>query len=758
LALSLAACYPELFKYLPQLYIGGSLGDAGIYIWLVKNNIDHVLTFPSQFFDVGFFYPYGCALAFSDNFLFPSLLVQLLLPLIKNYVYAYNIVLLLAFVANGTASFALARYITKNSKVAVLAGVAFMYSPFLFSHLGQPQLLWAFFLPLSILATLYFLEHRSYFSAFCIGWIVLVAFLTSAYYALFCALLSVILLFAGLMLRFSTVRVRDIFVLILANIPNLILLYPFATPYMAVREAFGQRRLAELVPFSGSLRSYLAAPPHNIVWGGVSTDLTHYEAYLFPGSLILIFLFVALLSLRSFNHWYKNDSASLVRKILSVKFIPAFAAVVWLLTIEINLALSKTAPSPTLNIGIAIGLWILLLTCVVQLISEGTKLYKHKDNIANAAALTYRWQFTERDFVLILIFGAIFFIFASFGLMSAPRKNNIDPGLFMLLFHYFPGIDAVRAASRIGIIADLFIILLAAFGLKHLLNKFAVTKRSAPAWIICIGLSVIQIVELKHSVFPLQPPLAAPPVYQTLAAVENKGVVLALPSGFIGDSAHDFALKQTKYMQWIQTSDQIMVNGYSGKMPKFQEERIPAVSRYFPSPRSIAYLTSIIGLKYIVFHSSESAEFDIKKFELALNEVKDQLKLLAKDEHGNYLFEIRSSREIARAGDTEFYASPSTSAKRYLSFEYSADTAAADVSPIEVKVRLGFEFDADNKQQPVFRTFIVKPNKEWAKLTFTIPQSTSVVQPHKIIFSRPKATEGTSVSVRNVNISRTPSK
>src|SRR5690606_29944065 len=56
-------------------YIGGFQGDAGLYSWLTNLNSQNFL-FP--WFETNGFYPYGYSLAWSDNFILPSLLASVL--------------------------------------------------------------------------------------------------------------------------------------------------------------------------------------------------------------------------------------------------------------------------------------------------------------------------------------------------------------------------------------------------------------------------------------------------------------------------------------------------------------------------------------------------------------------------------------------------------------------------------------------------------------------------------------------------------
>jgi hypothetical protein len=98
-ALALLAAILCLFR-LPALvelgsaYLGGAQGDGGLYIWLVKSNLRDLGVLP--WFNTFAFYPYSQSLAWSDNFILPSLGVGALLLSGLPFILCYNLILLLA--------------------------------------------------------------------------------------------------------------------------------------------------------------------------------------------------------------------------------------------------------------------------------------------------------------------------------------------------------------------------------------------------------------------------------------------------------------------------------------------------------------------------------------------------------------------------------------------------------------------------------------------------------------------------------------
>lgn len=83
-----------------------------------------------------------------------------LLARVTNHFVAFNLVLLVSFPLAGLTTYWLAKYLTKNSLAAFLAGLIFAFSPYHFwqayTHVNLSQIQW---LPLFLLAWLVFLRR-----------------------------------------------------------------------------------------------------------------------------------------------------------------------------------------------------------------------------------------------------------------------------------------------------------------------------------------------------------------------------------------------------------------------------------------------------------------------------------------------------------------------------------------------------------------------------------------------------------------------
>ncbi len=278
----------EMFALIKTDYFGGNRGDGGLYVYIVKEVIARTLTWPSAGFDIWFFYPFTRGLAYTDNFLLPAAIAKLLLLKTNNIILSYNLTHALAYVLNGYVMFLLVNYLTKNKLVSLLGGYAFMVLPYFYAHISHAQLQWAFFIPATLLAILCFVETNKKRYASAIGVMTVGSFLCSVYYALFGILLTVLAFVALLLQRRFKITKNSVLALHVANIPWIVALGFLALPYLDVKEAFGERGLFSIKHLSSTSLSLLAAPIGNTTWGPLTHSLSHFEARLFPGAVLLL--------------------------------------------------------------------------------------------------------------------------------------------------------------------------------------------------------------------------------------------------------------------------------------------------------------------------------------------------------------------------------------------------------------------------------------------------------------------------------------
>ena len=179
-------------------YLGTPNSDAGLYLWLFKSNLQDL--FSLTWFNTKGFYPYTQSLAWSDNFILPSIIAWPFVKLGVSITIAYNAILLLANFLNAYLTFRFSYQISKFYLGSILAGTCFFSFPFLSMHLGHPQLQFAFWIPLTLIFFFKAFNTRHFLYALLTGLIVFLSFLTSVYYTFF-ILVLLKLIFLSLLLQ-----------------------------------------------------------------------------------------------------------------------------------------------------------------------------------------------------------------------------------------------------------------------------------------------------------------------------------------------------------------------------------------------------------------------------------------------------------------------------------------------------------------------------------------------------------------------------
>ncbi|MBI4446626.1 MAG: discoidin domain-containing protein [Acidobacteria bacterium] len=275
----------------------GGRGDPLLNTWILMWGY-HAITHGKvlSFFDANIFYPAPQTLALSDH-MFPNLLIfGPAYGLTQNPVFAYNLVLFLSFALSGFAMFLLAYYTTRAYGPSLVAGFIFAFFPARFAHIGHLQLLNLYWSPPAFLFLDCYLKERqsrdlvllSLFAAlqtwasFYMGYFLLL--ILAVYYVLF-----------HLWQRLWPWR-RDL----LAPVLIVVLIFPFAYPYLYLKNFFGfTRELGEVVSYSAdAAKSFLSVPGQNWLYGEWLKPFESLqgaaEKMLFTGFLPLALVPVAL--------------------------------------------------------------------------------------------------------------------------------------------------------------------------------------------------------------------------------------------------------------------------------------------------------------------------------------------------------------------------------------------------------------------------------------------------------------------------------
>jgi hypothetical protein len=586
-------------------YIGGATGDGGIYVWLSRAFTERLITgtlFTTPLFELPFFYPYGTALAFSDNYIIPSLITALL-SLALSHTVAYNTTLLLASISLSLASFFLFSVLHIRPAFAFLGALLISCLGYLSHHLGHPQLQWAYPLPLAAALALSLRVPKPHlWQNFALGITLSSSFFCSVYIALFSLIVTAIII-AVQPSHFLTKRGSLSILAILAGLLPLIAIMPH---YLEVKEAFGSREIYESYYLAAKPQSYLAVSP-NARFASTALPTYDEEFNLFPGWLVLILGAVA------YGVSTLKNNCTIDRALF--------------LALPVGVCLILSAAT-NIDLSIRAGSWLLVACSVALLVRQ------------------------RRDPAILFLALSILFFILSFGPLGNPEKGTLPLGLYALVHAIVPGADGLRAIARAGLPATLFFICF----IITILSRHATNKRTFT--VIIIGL-LFAITEqaIQHPSYGTLP--ASPPLLSTMIAPEKR-IAIALPYAPELDknkritSWGRFAEATTTYMQWFVGTQRTLVNGYSGIQTKLMRE-LPRELAGFPDKRSVYALRGIAGLREIFYLTPPGGQ---PLSESTLKELGITIK--QRENSGSYLLELSPEEQIT--GSRTYLVAPSTGA------------------------------------------------------------------------------------------------
>ena len=635
-------------------YLGGRTADAGLYIWLFESNLKNLFELP--WFNTGGFYPYTKTLAWSDNFILPSIIALPFVNIGLSNIIAYNLILFLSLFLNGFLTYRLGFLLSGNFWGSLLAGTCFLVFPFLTMHLGHPQLQFAFWLPLSLIFFFNYYNSQQSKYAFLLGFAVFLSYLTTVYYTIFILILLEVLVLGLLLQKPRYYKINFYIKLILFFCIGFIPIIPFVLPYLAVKETFGTRAIGESLSFSANFLSYFSSTNLNNLYGNVLNASKNNEAQFFCGFLLKIFLLIGFF--RVFGNKKFINEASVFVIVFACASILSFQ----------NFSSSNT--------WTALCMWLSFLIFIYLIFKLG-KLERQ---------LKYNY-ITNRGLIALFLLAAFYFYFISFGTLANSDQEN-GFGLYTFYYDIFPGASALRAISRAGIFVIFFLCLIIPFTFNFLKkNGFL------PFGIVPLLFMVVYL-ENYSSLYPLEPKLDTPPVYQYLKTRQSKnGVVISLPftrevkkNGTV-KSWSIFAKLNMDYLNHLQFSEMKSVNGYSGQRSMIMNH-FPSDLKNFPDFDSVNALSKISNLRYIIYNEQNSLFFNKVNFFKDIENFGNSLTHLLSDADGNHLFEFHPVTKIT---NDYFLMVPSYPKEQKLNLQFSVQNNETENVALEIFVKKYYE-------------------------------------------------------------------
>ena len=281
--LTVAATWPQVRLLSTH---AGTHYDALFSVWRMAWIAHQLVTDPGHLFDANIFYPESNTLAYSDAVLLPALLGAPFIWLGVPPLVAYNLLILLSFVATGLGMYVLAGALTGSRSAAFFAGVAFAFQPYRFAHYPHLELLWTCWIPLSLWALHRVLSSPTWSSGFLLGLFASCQVLTSIYYGVFLATAAAIVGAVLLVTERHRHRWRFWMPLMGMVLPLILLVVPYAMPYRHSAAALGERDAAAVARWSPTLWNYLEPQDGHWLYPRLG-DIDAFEGVLFPGAVLV---------------------------------------------------------------------------------------------------------------------------------------------------------------------------------------------------------------------------------------------------------------------------------------------------------------------------------------------------------------------------------------------------------------------------------------------------------------------------------------
>jgi hypothetical protein len=559
----------------------GDLWDAKLNAWIFHWDYHQTFHDPIHLFDANIFHPARYALAFSENLWGAALFGFPLYAAGASTLFVYNFLFLLGMFLSAVAAWALAREVTGEAAVSLLAGLVYGFVPWRLAQIPHVQFQWGPFLALCLLFVLRWLKAGRRLDLFLFALFFAWNALTNVHYAIFSGiLLAVVLAWEGLTgdapARGSRIRRT-----VEATAVAAILVLPFYLPYARAAKLYGMRRsIGEMRFYSALPSAFLVAGHQNKLWAPLTQRFARPEAEMFPGLIPVALAVYAVVRLRRARETatapkrevaaWRRRAAKVFDGLAVVAFVAGAAglAVPGLRVGPLNLS----DPGRALVFLTAFVLLRLLLAFPLLFRRADLREFLRSRRLDPRAGLFVAVGFTG----LLVALGGYTpyytFLFQSFGFLF--RAIRV-PARGMVLFHLALGV-------------------LAAWGLALLLRRVrGRAERSA-----FVGAALL-LTAVEYRASPIDFPAVEPeptPVYAWLARARVPGAILELPIGFDYDAEHVF--RSTAHWRPL-------INGYSGFAPPHYDE-IRVLFEKRPVPDDGWVRARALGGALLILHPHEA--------------------------------------------------------------------------------------------------------------------------------------------------------
>ena len=258
--------------------------------------IQHALATSSVLFDGNQFYPERQVLAYSDAMLVEGLIAAPLFAAGLKPLLIHNLMLLGAIAASGVGMFTLARYLSRSTGAAIVAGLVFAFAPYRFGHIMHMELQWTMWIPWAFWAMQRTLETGRLRFGLLTGAFLALQIGSSIYYGIFLAILLTVAGAVQLVRVAPSQRLKTIGGLAAGALVAASVAIPYSKPYRDATGRVGIRAIPEILMHSAKPSDYLLVSEGNLLYG--PAHAAPAELALFPGYVALVLALVAVVAIR----------------------------------------------------------------------------------------------------------------------------------------------------------------------------------------------------------------------------------------------------------------------------------------------------------------------------------------------------------------------------------------------------------------------------------------------------------------------------
>ena len=272
--------------------------DTTFQAWTLAWDIHALSENPLDLFNANIYYPNPYTLAYSEHQITTAVMAIPLMAVTGNPVQTANYMLIFNLFLCALGAYLLTRRLTGNRTAGVVAGIIFAFAPPRLAHMGHLQLSAACWIPLSLLFLHRYSEEGRTRDAALFALFFLLQTLATWYYGVMLAVAVMIFLAVRLVMNRKGFTIRWTGVFLLSVLAALLLITPFAIPYLKVQkdEPRFERKIEEVDLFSADVRDFAIAPTENLLWGKLTSGLRTTtwerggptERTLFPGLVPLV--------------------------------------------------------------------------------------------------------------------------------------------------------------------------------------------------------------------------------------------------------------------------------------------------------------------------------------------------------------------------------------------------------------------------------------------------------------------------------------